>query len=71
MMHAHRLAFQVRNDALIIGPGGELVEAHAVGDQEPAIPKPIVGRIPANPETIVQGLPGAAVGQSVVCQPRL
>lgn len=35
-----------RDDALIIGPSGELVEAHAPGDAMPAIPQPVVGRIP-------------------------
>jgi hypothetical protein len=75
MMHvsrgAHQPALRERNDALIIGPGDELVEAHAAGDLEPAIPKPIVGRIPANSETIVHELPGSALAQSVVCCPRL
>ncbi|KAI0341154.1 hypothetical protein BDW22DRAFT_1421205 [Trametopsis cervina] len=36
----------LRNDALIIGPGGEVIAAHAAGTLLPAIPEPIIGRIP-------------------------
>ena len=46
-LRANRFSrYMARDDALIIGPSGELVEAHAPGDAMPAIPQPVVGRIP-------------------------
>ncbi len=41
----------------MIGPSGELVEAHAAGNAAPAIPEPVVGRIPADPGDTAHALP--------------
>ncbi|KAI0087503.1 hypothetical protein BDY19DRAFT_994830 [Irpex rosettiformis] len=65
--YALRLSsFQLRNDALIIGPTGELIEAHTAGNGVPAIPQPIVGRIPANPGDTAHILPDKSIQPVVV-----
>jgi hypothetical protein len=67
---AHRPLFKSEK-IISIGPGSKFVGAHVTGDLEPAIPKPIKGRIPTNPETIAHELPLSAVGYSVAYQLRL
>lgn len=65
-------ALGTRNSALLLGPGGEVEAAHAAGDADPAIPEPIIGRVPeVDPGGNAQATAMATIAATVVASPQV